>query len=249
MFKAKTRRVEFAGLEQCVLKDQRAQRVEREIPIPSWKRPLDIALIVLFSPFLFPTLALIAVGIKVVSRGPVFFRQERIGLGCRRFECLKFRSMQVNTQTVSHQDHFKELVRTAVPMTKLDNLGDPRLIPLGALLRATGLDELPQVINVLCGEMSLVGPRPCTPYELPHYQAPQRERFDALPGVTGLWQVSGKNNTTFEEMIALDIRYKRRPSLWLDLVILMKTPAVIIGQSLQLVQERVLRRNRGLKAG
>jgi lipopolysaccharide/colanic/teichoic acid biosynthesis glycosyltransferase len=109
-------------------------------------------------------------------------------------------------------------------------------------LRAKGLDELPQVFNILRGDMSVVGPRPCTPYEFPHYQLAHRERFEALPGVTGLWQVSGKNNTTFDEMIALDIRYKRQQSLWLDLVILTKTPAVIVLQSLQVVQERLFRR-------
>jgi lipopolysaccharide/colanic/teichoic acid biosynthesis glycosyltransferase len=202
-----------------------------------------MALIIVFSWALLPMLALIALGIKLVSWGPVFFRQERIGLGCRPFKCFKFRSMRVNTQTQCHQDHFKELVRSAVPMTKLDKLGDPRLIPLGALLRATGLDELPQVINVLRGEMSLVGPRPCTPYELPHYQPAQRERFEALPGITGLWQVSGKNKLTFEQMIALDIQYKRKQSLWLELLILLKTPAVIAGQCLQVLQGRLFGRN------
>jgi exopolysaccharide production protein ExoY len=219
------------------------QNEQRKIQLPVWKRPLDIALVIAFSPVLAPMLLAIAVGIKLVSRGPIFFHQQRIGLGCRTFDCLKFRSMHVNTETQSHQDHFKELVRSAVPMTKLDKLGDPRLIPLGALLRATGLDELPQVFNVLRGDMSVIGPRPCTPYELPHYQPEQRERFDALPGVTGLWQVSGKNNTTFEEMVALDIQYKRQQALWRDLVILVRTPAVIIGQCFQLIQQRVAERD------
>ena len=108
-------------------------------------------------------------------------------------------------------------------MTKLDARKDPRLVPLGSLLRVTGLDELPQIINVLRGEMSLVGPRPCIPYEYEAYQPWQRRRFDAVPGLTGLWQVSGKNRTTFNEMIRLDIAYSERLNLWLDLQIILKT--------------------------
>jgi len=115
------------------------------------------------------------------------------------------------------------LMGTEAPMTKLDARKDPRLIPLGALLRATGLDELPQLINVVRGEMSIVGPRPCIPYEYELYQPWQRRRFDAVPGLTGLWQVSGKNRTTFNEMIRLDIEYSERLSFWLDLQIILRT--------------------------
>jgi lipopolysaccharide/colanic/teichoic acid biosynthesis glycosyltransferase len=106
---------------------------------------------------------------------------------------------------------------------KLDAHRDPRLVPLGAVLRATGLDELPQLLNVLRGEMSIVGPRPCIPYEYELYEAWQRERFNAVPGLTGLWQVSGKNRTTFNEMIRFDIEYSEGMSLWLDLKIVLKT--------------------------
>ena len=108
-------------------------------------------------------------------------------------------------------------------MTKLDAKRDPRLIPLGAILRATGLDELPQILNVLRGDMSLVGPRPCIPYEYELFQPWQRQRTNAVPGLTGLWQVSGKNRTTFNEMIAYDIEYTKRRSLWLDLKIIART--------------------------
>ena len=108
-------------------------------------------------------------------------------------------------------------------MTKLDSRRDPRLIPFGAALRATGLDELPQLINVLRGEMSIVGPRPCIPYEYELYEPWQRQRFNAVPGLTGLWQVSGKNRTTFTEMIRLDIEYSQRQSVGLDLKIVLKT--------------------------
>ena len=113
-------------------------------------------------------------------------------------------------------------------MTKLD-AGDKRLIPGGRILRCLGLDELPQLINVLRGEMSLVGPRPCLPYEYEHYQARHGRRFDTLPGLTGLWQVSGKNRTTFEQMINWDITYVETKSLTLDLMIMLKTvPAILV---------------------
>jgi lipopolysaccharide/colanic/teichoic acid biosynthesis glycosyltransferase len=113
-------------------------------------------------------------------------------------------------------------------MAKLDLHGDPRLIPGGWWLRASGLDELPQIINVLRGEMSLVGPRPCLPYEYDRYLPWQKERFSTLPGLTGLWQVSGKNKTTFDEMMHLDIHYARNKSLWLDLKILLMTVSAVI---------------------
>ena len=131
--------------------------------------------------------------------------------------------MHVDAESRVHQEHLQQLISNEVPMTKLDAQSDPRLIPLGGLLRATGLDELPQLINVLRGEMSLVGPRPCIPYEYELYQPWQRRRFDAVPGLTGLWQVSGKNRNTFSEMTRLDIRYRKRISLGLDLLIIIKT--------------------------
>jgi lipopolysaccharide/colanic/teichoic acid biosynthesis glycosyltransferase len=115
-------------------------------------------------------------------------------------------------------------------MTKMDNFGDPRLIPLGFLLRASGLDELPQLINVLRGEMSLVGPRPCLPYEFDVYLPWQKQRLDTLPGLTGLWQVSGKNKTTFSEMVRLDISYARNSSFWLDVRIIAGTVSALVTQ-------------------
>src|SRR5579884_3983979 len=120
-------------------------------------------------------------------------------------------------------------MKTNAPMVKMDAKGDARIIPFGVVLRASGLDELPQVFNVLFGDMSLVGPRPCVAYEYERYQPWHRERFDVLPGLTGLWQVSGKNNTTFEEMMRLDIYYARHSSAWLDLRIIAKTiPTLLI---------------------
>jgi exopolysaccharide production protein ExoY len=194
-----------------------------------WKRTLDVLLVLLATPLLIPLMLLIALFIRSVSEGPVLFRQQRIGYRGRRFMCFKFRTMFVGADTASHQGHLQSLMNSNTPMTKMDSKGDPRIIPFGVLLRASGLDELPQLINVLRGEMSLVGPRPCLPYEYEQYLPWQKERFDTLPGLTGLWQVSGKNKTTFVEMIQLDIRYANNKTLWWDLkIILMTVPALLI---------------------
>jgi lipopolysaccharide/colanic/teichoic acid biosynthesis glycosyltransferase len=123
-------------------------------------------------------------------------------------------------------------------MTKLDERKDPRLVPFGSILRATGLDELPQLINVLRGEMSIVGPRPCIPYEFEHYAPRHRQRLNAVPGLTGLWQVSGKNRTTFNQMVELDIEYATRSSLALDLKIILKTLPALQRQCADLRAQR-----------
>jgi lipopolysaccharide/colanic/teichoic acid biosynthesis glycosyltransferase len=197
--------------------------------LPRWKRALDVGLILLVLPLLIPLMLLIALIIRVVSKGPILFQQERVGYLGRKFMCLKFRTMYVGVDTQSHQGHLKQLINSDVPMMKMDAQGDSRIIPFGLLFRSSGLDELPQLINVLRGEMSLVGPRPCLEYESDKYLPWQRERFNALPGLTGLWQVNGKNRTTFVEMIQMDIKYARTKSLWLDLKIILKTiPALII---------------------
>ena len=200
------------------------------VAVPIWKRVLDVFCIVLALPGVLFFMIVIAVLIKLASRGPVLIRQERIGLGCSRFGCLKFRTMHVDADTGVHRDHLKHLLRSDMPMVKMDAMGDPRLIRFGAILRATGIDELPQLINVLRGEMSLVGPRPCVPYEFELYEPWQRERFATLPGLTGLWQVRGKNRTTFVEMIKLDIQYARTKSLLLDLQILAATFGTLTSQ-------------------
>ena len=190
---------------------------------------MDVVCIFIAVPLLVPLGLIIAVAIKFGSRGPVFFKQVRIGYRGRSFVCLKFRTMVEGADTSIHQGHWYNLISSNVPMKKIDLHGDPRLIPCGRLLRVSGLDELPQLINVLRGEMSLVGPRPCIPYEYEKYLTWQRERFNTLPGLTGLWQVSGKNRTTFLEMMHLDIEYVRTKSLWLDLKIIAKTiPALLV---------------------
>jgi lipopolysaccharide/colanic/teichoic acid biosynthesis glycosyltransferase len=197
--------------------------------LPRWKRALDVGFILLILPVLLPLGALIAVIIRLVSTGPVLFQQERVGHLGKRFLCLKFRTMFVGSDTGIHQGHLSHLLKSDAPMVKMDVHGDARIIPFGLLLRSSGLDELPQLINVLRGEMSLVGPRPCLQYESDNYLSWQKERFAAMPGLTGLWQVSGKNRTTFIEMIQFDIQYARNKSLWLDLKIILKTiPALMI---------------------
>jgi exopolysaccharide production protein ExoY len=208
-------------------------RLSGEIPltrVPLAKRILDIGCLLLALPTLLPLFIGIAALIKIVSPGPIFFMQERVGFMGRKFRIFKFRTMKVNAETRTHQNHLKDLINSNTPMTKMDAKGDPRVIKFGGILRSSGLDELPQLINVLRGEMSLVGPRPCTPYEYEQFQPWHKQRFRALPGLTGLWQVSGKNKTTFNEMINLDIRYASDWSLWLDIKIMFMTFPVLLGQ-------------------
>ena len=205
-------------------------------PLPVWKRTIDVAFVFAALPFLVLCTFFMAIMIKTASPGPILFRQERIGYRSRRFECLKFRTMHVGADANVHKAHCEELIRSNTPMVKMDSRHDSRLIPGGWLLRASGLDELPQLIEVLRGNMSLIGPRPCTVYEYEQYLPWQRERFDTLPGLTGLWQVSGKNHTTFDEMIRLDIHYAHHKSIWMDLkIILLTVPALLrqIGDALQ----------------
>jgi len=221
------------------LSDGLGEVVAREDDAQAWKRALDITCIVVSLPVLVPIFLILAAAIKCVSPGPVLFLSERVGYRGRRFICFKFRTMKVNADSDAHRRHLADLMRSDAPMVKMDANGDPRLIPFGKVLRATGLDELPQLLNVLGGEMSLVGPRPCLPYEFESYLSEQKRRFDSLPGLTGLWQVSGKNKATFSEMIALDIKYAETKSLWLDLKIMGKTLPAILTQ----VREARARRN------
>jgi exopolysaccharide production protein ExoY len=199
--------------------------------IPRWKRILDITCIVLGLPGWLPVMIGIALWIKAVSPGPVFFYQERVGYRGRRFLIRKFRTMKVDAETLSHERHLEQLMQTNRPMTKLDAV-DPRIIRGGRILRALGVDELPQLFNVLYGEMSLVGPRPCTLREFQAYEPWQRARVQALPGLTGYWQVNGKNKTTFTEMIQMDLFYARAMSLKLDTMILLRTFPALLGQFL-----------------
>ena len=187
-------------------------------------------------------MGLVSLWILLVSPGPLLFRQERIGYRGRRFRIIKFRTMHVNAETKSHEGYFEKLMQSDCPMTKLDICGDARLIRGGRILRALGLDELPQIFNVLRGEMSLVGPRPCTPHEFERYQPPQKERVNAPPGLTGYWQVNGKNKTSFSQMISMDIYYGQHMSVLMDLMIILKTVPAI---AMQVAES--LRRKTGAK--
>jgi lipopolysaccharide/colanic/teichoic acid biosynthesis glycosyltransferase len=200
-----------------------------KVRIPMWKRAMDLTLCVMALPVLGLIAVVMGLIVKISSPGPVLFRQERIGYKGARFVCFKFRTMIEGADTRSHQAYCEGLIASKTSMVKLDAKGDSRLIPGAWLLRATGLDELPQIINIFRGEMSFVGPRPCLPYEFEKYAAWQKQRFNAVPGLTGLWQVSGKNRTSFDEMIKLDIRYSEVRTLWLDLrIILMTVPALVV---------------------
>lgn len=196
--------------------------------MPAWKRVLDVAgsvaALVLFA----PVFMVVAAFIKIVSPGPVFYKQTRVGYLGKTFTFWKFRTMHVNNDATGHQNYLSTLIHGDAPMIKLDADRDPRIIPCGRFLRQSCLDELPQLINVLKGDMSLVGPRPCLPYEADEYLVWHARRFDSVPGMTGLWQVNGKNKLTFKQMIRFDIQYARTMSPWLDIRILMRTiPAIV----------------------
>jgi exopolysaccharide production protein ExoY len=198
--------------------------------VPAWMRGIDITCCVLALPALILSALFMTALTRVVSPGPIFFRQERIGFRGRRFKIVKFRTMKVAADPTVHQKHFKQLMDSNTPMVKLDAQRDARLIPGAWMLRASGIDELPQIINVLRGEMSLVGPRPCIPGEFEKYLPSHRERVNAVPGLTGLWQVSGKNRTTFEEMMRLDIHYVRNLSPLLYFKVILLTPWALVVQ-------------------
>jgi len=204
---------------------------------PVWKRIADIVLSSAALIVLSPLLLLIAAVIKIVSSGPAFLRQERVGRYGKTFGLWKFRTMHVGADAAPHRHYLEDLITRDIPMIKLDTVDDLRVFPFGKFLRRTCIDELPQLLNVLRGEMSLVGPRPCLPYEAAQYDTWQMQRFEAMPGLTGLWQVSGKNKTTFSQMIQLDIAYLEHVSPLVDLKILLKTiPAIVADQAADLAK-------------
>lgn len=221
---------EPAGDPSCGCCSGRAVGLEPlfRIDMPWWKRTMDITLSLAALILLAPIMGLAALLIKSVSPGPILFRQERVGYQGKIFQLYKFRTMHTDADNSGHRKYMSHLIDGDVPMTKIDSGKDPRLIPFGRLLRKSCIDELPQLINVLTGEMSLIGPRPCLPYEAEDFLRWHNRRFDMVPGITGLWQVNGKNKTTFKQMIRYDIQYGKSLSVWLDLKILLKTvPAVV----------------------
>jgi len=184
-----------------------------------------------------PLFLLIGLAIKLTSRGPVFFRQQRIGQFGTPFVFLKFRSMYLNNNPRIHREYVEKLISGQGQLQTDNGNGrgvykltqDPRVTRVGAFLRRTSLDELPQLWNVLRGEMSLVGPRPAIPYEVEAYQTWHRRRvLEAKPGITGLWQVSGRSRLTFDDMVRLDVRYAIKRSFWLDMKILLNTPLAVL---------------------
>lgn len=183
--------------------------------------------------FFSPIFLIIAIAIKLDSRGPVFFRQQRLGLNGVPFDVLKFRSMYTNSDADAHREYIEKYINeqdnAAVKPGVYKLTNDSRITKVGAFIRRTSLDELPQFINVFKGEMSLVGPRPPIPYEYDIYDIWHRRRLlSCKPGITGLWQVTGRSRTTFDDMVRLDLRYIKEWSLWLDLKILFKTPKAVL---------------------
>jgi len=191
------------------------------------KRAIDVIGSSILIALLSPGLILLAILVKLDSKGPVFFAQERVGQNQRRFKMLKYRSMVVNAEEL--RDKLLDQNEMDGPVFKIKN--DPRITRLGRFIRKFSLDEFPQLFNVWRGEMSLVGPRPPIPSEVEEYSWSQRRRLSVRPGMTGLWQVSGRNDTTFEEWVELDLQYIDSWSIWLDFVILLKTfRAVVVGR-------------------
>lgn len=201
------------------------------------KRAMDIVgsivALLLFSPLF----ALIALGIKLTSNGPVLFKQTRVGQYGTVFTFLKFRSMRAANDPGIHREYVRRYIAGKVDSersSRCENViykiqEDPRITRVGKFLRKTSLDELPQLINVLKGDMSLVGPRPPIPYELEMYDTWHRRRvLEVKPGITGLWQVSGRSRTKFDDMVRMDLRYARSWSPWLDLMILLQTPPAVL---------------------
>lgn len=180
-----------------------------------------------------PLIVVIALMIRIDSDGPVLFRQRRLGRELRPFTLLKFRTMRAGAEETPHREYVASLIVNADTPNRrrLYKLSvDDRVTRIGRFLRSWSLDELPQLLNVLRGDMALVGPRPVIPYEVDHYPASYLDRFQVKPGLTGLWQVSGRNERTYEEMVRFDIEYAQRRSLVLDLQILAKTLPVVFSR-------------------
>jgi lipopolysaccharide/colanic/teichoic acid biosynthesis glycosyltransferase len=213
---------------------QRLRSEPRRPVYDAVKRALDLAGSLFLLAVLLPLLLVLAALVKLTSKGPVFFRQVRIGERAKPFKMLKFRTMRVDVDQTLHKDFVTSFIKSGgqgqkSPDAVFKMTNDPRITRIGHVLRKTSLDELPQLWNVVRGEMSLVGPRPPIPYEVEQYASWHRRRvLEAKPGITGLWQVAGRSRTTFDEMVRLDLRYAKSPSLLTDLKILLATPKAVI---------------------
>ena len=195
-------------------------------------RTLDVMVAGLALLALVPVIAVAATAVRLSSPGPVLFRQRRLGRGMRPFTVLKFRTMRADADSAVHREFVRSLIDGKPEPDQHGKLYklviDDRITRVGRFLRSWSLDELPQLINVLRGEMSLVGPRPVIEYEVEQYPDWYLRRFAVKPGLTGLWQVSGRNERTYEEMVRFDVEYAERRSLWLDLRILARTAVVVM---------------------
>jgi len=222
---------ELVGVELLSLRETPLRALDRAV-----KRAIDLVGSAIGLVVLSPAMAAIAILIKRDSPGPVLFRQTRVGRNGRLFTFYKFRSMICNADERVHREYYRELIHGNPPGqagdcdegVSLKMVHDGRITRVGRVLRKSSLDELPQLFNVLKGEMSLVGPRPPIPYEVEEYGEWHRRRLEAIPGMTGLWQVRGRNQVGFDEMVRMDIEYIERRSLWLDLKILLLTPRAVI---------------------
>jgi len=213
-----------------------ARRQESRKLALGMKRAMDVAGSAAALLLLSPVFGAVALAIKLTSKGPVLFKQERMGQYGRKFTVLKFRSMRTDCDARIHEEYVSQFIAGRVdgaasgdqkPVFKLQE--DPRVTPLGRFLRKTSLDEFPQFWNVLMGHMSLVGPRPPVAYEFKAYDLWHRRRvLEIKPGITGLWQVQGRSRTRFDEMVRLDLKYARGWSIWLDVKILLRTPAAVL---------------------
>jgi lipopolysaccharide/colanic/teichoic acid biosynthesis glycosyltransferase len=222
-----------SAIEKSILYPEQENATPVSLLERGLKRTTDLMVALFTLVALSPVFAIIAALIKLSSPGPVIFSQERLGFGGKRFKLYKFRSMKPDCDTVSHKEYVLSLIKGGPTGNMTDTgfykmVNDHRITKIGKLLRKTSLDELPQLLNVIRGEMSLVGPRPPIPYEVEAY-APWHSRrlLEAVPGITGLWQIEGRSRTSFDDMVRMDIRYSATWSLWLDLKLLIKTPAVI----------------------
>jgi lipopolysaccharide/colanic/teichoic acid biosynthesis glycosyltransferase len=202
---------------------------------PVWsacKRAIDVVGATVGLVVLSPLLALCALAVRLDSGGPVLFRQERLGRDRRPFRVAKFRTMKAGASDAAHREYIAKLARGEVDEEGLRKLtNDPRVTRVGRVLRATSIDELPQLLNVLAGDMSLIGPRPAIDYELEHYGPEHHDRFAVRPGLTGLWQVSGRAELGFTEMLDLDAEYARGHGPLMDLRILLRTPGALVGRT------------------
>ena len=195
------------------------------------KRGVDLVCATVMIVCLLPIFIVVAIAIRLDSPGPVLFRQRRIGRDRREFTMLKFRSMRADATADRHRRYIMAVGSSASDtvnpaLRKLTE--DPRVTRVGAILRKTSIDEAPQLFNVLVGQMSIVGPRPAVPYELELYRPEHFERFGVRPGITGLWQVSGRSRLDFYEMLDLDVEYVHRQGLGRDAMLILRTPGAIV---------------------